>query len=183
MWAEPHSYEQVYDYIDNRVCDECVRQNSQDQVSVGSPLGSHGGPQPTRWRKQGWNGDSEVRAMEGFLEEEENTSGREETVERRLRKMNMMELVEKEREKRKAHILIPEEMEGIFEDVNWDIEPRPEETKMDTGVAKLLDAEWIDVKESRLKVTQEQLVESGKRLHDTFEKVVSLSCHTKERVD
>lgn len=52
-------------------------------------------------------------------------------------------------------------MEGIFEDVGWDIQRRPKEAKMDTRVAKLLDGEWMDVKESKARVTQEQLVESG----------------------
>lgn len=105
MWAESHSYEQVYDYIDNRICDECVRQNAQDQVFVEASLEPHGGPQSSRWRKQGWNEDNEARALEGFLEEGENTRDKEERLERReLRKMNMMELVEKERVKQRCPV-------------------------------------------------------------------------------
>lgn len=54
---------------------------------------------------------------------------------------------------------------------------------MDTQVAQMLDGEWMDVKELRAEVTQQALAESGKRLRNRSEEVVSLSRHTKERGD
>ena len=80
MWAEPHSYEQLYDYIDDRICDDCIRQSASDQVS----------PQSTAWRKQGWNEESEVRALQRFLEEEEDRIASERRDERRRRRMRRM---------------------------------------------------------------------------------------------
>lgn len=166
MWKDSHSYEQVYDYIDNRICDECVRQNAEAQVFTE--------PQLMRWRKQGWSSEEEVGELKGFLEEEEKRRRRDGTGERRgLRRMDMMEFVEKKREKQRcsnyADTLIPEEMGGILEDVDWDIQSRPKEAKMDTQVEKLLDGDWMDVKESRARVTQdswwsrvEELVRAGR---------------------
>lgn len=176
MWAEPHSYEQVYDYLDNRICDACILQNSEARVSTA--------PQSMMWRKQGWGAGEEARALEAFLQEEENRREREERLERRImRRMDMMGLVEKERGKRKcpdfADILILEEMKGIFEDIDWDIEPGPKEARMDTPLAVLLDGEWMDVKESRARVTQQAFAEKGRRLHQRFKRLVSLWSQTK----
>lgn len=66
--------------------------------------------------------------------------------------MCMMELVEQQMQKFPgfADILIPEEMKGMVEEVDWDMVSRPKETKMGTHDAELLDGEWMDGKASIL---------------------------------